>query len=152
MISPAHPLGPEHLEACLALDRSSLGGLWSREQWRTELADPARPGVGLWRGRELAAMACGWLVLDELHVTVVAVAPERRRRGLGRRVLAALLERGRAGGARRATLEVAAGNAAARALYDACGFRVAGVRRGYYRSGEDALIQWAVLDGDGGCG
>lgn len=139
------PLLPEHLASCLALDRRSLGGLWSEDQWRTELADPARPGVGLWLDGVLVAMACAWLVVDELHITLVAVAPERRRRGLGRRVLGQLLSSGQLLGAGRATLEVAAGNGPARGLYAAFGFREAGVRRGYYRDGDDALIQWCKL-------
>ena len=146
------PLGPVDLEDCLALDRSSLGGLWSHSQWQSELAAPERPGVGLRQGNELVAMACGWLVLDELQITLVAVAPTRRRRGYGRRVLDALLERGREGGASRATLEVASGNAAARTLYGAVGFRETGIRRGYYRNGDDALIQWVNLSLPDRCG
>jgi ribosomal-protein-alanine N-acetyltransferase len=146
------PLGPDDLQDCLALDRASLGGLWSPGQWQVELAAAERPGVGLREGKVLVAMACGWLVLDELHITLVAVTPTRRRRGLGRRVLEALLERGREGGASRATLEVARANAAARGLYGAAGFREAGVRRGYYRNGDDALIQWTDLRQPGRCG
>lgn len=143
------PLAPADLEACLALDAASLGGLWSAEQWRRELEEQQRPGIGLRRGGALLAMACGWLVLDELHITLVAVDPGQRRRGLGRRVLLALLARGRRLGADRATLEVSADNAAARALYGGCGFRTAGVRRRYYRDGSDALIQWLHLDDAG---
>ena len=144
---PAQPLAlaPAHLGACLALDRLCLGGLWSEEQWQRELADPARPGVGLWQNGQLVAMACAWLVVDELHITLVAVLPERRRQGLGRRLLGQLLDTGRSLGAAHATLEVASGNAAALGLYAALGFREAGVRRGYYRNGEDALIQWCKL-------
>lgn len=145
-------LGPDDLEDCLALDRAGLGGLWTRSQWQVELAAPERPGVGLRLENELVAMACGWLVLDELHITLVAVTPTRRRCGHGRRVLDALLERGREGGASRATLEVASGNTAARTLYGAVGFREAGVRRGYYRNGDDALIQWANLNLPDRCG
>lgn len=139
------PLAPEHLEACLALDQRCWGGLWSRSQWTTELAEPQRPGLGAWQGGDLVAMACGWLILEELHITLVAVDPGQRRQGLGRRLLAALLAEGRRRGAERATLEVAAGNQAAIGLYAAAGFQEAGRRRGYYRSGEDALIQWLKL-------
>lgn len=139
-------LGPRDHAACLALDRDSLGGLWSATQWEQELADPHRPGLGLRQQRELVAMACGWLILDELHVTLVAVSPPRRRQGLGRRVLTELLREAAAAGASKATLEVAAANRSARALYEGMGFRTAGVRRGYYRNGEDALIQWRTLE------
>ena len=138
-------LMPADREACLALDAAALGGLWTAGQWDTELAAPGRPGVGLWEGEALVAMASGWLILEELHITLVAVDPRCRRRGLGRRVLEALLDQARAAGAQHATLEVAAPNDAARALYGGAGFREAGVRRGYYRNGDDALIQWFKL-------
>ncbi|MEB3199334.1 MAG: GNAT family N-acetyltransferase [Synechococcaceae cyanobacterium] len=139
------PLREADLEDCLALDRAALGGLWTPGQWRSELADPARPGSGLWSGAQLLGLACGWLVVDELHITALAVHPPQRRRGLGRRVLVHLLCQALTGGARHATLEVAVGNAAARALYADLGFQEAGVRRGYYRDGEDAVIQWLNL-------
>jgi ribosomal-protein-alanine N-acetyltransferase len=91
------------------------------------------------------ALACGWLVVDELHITAVAVDPAQRRQGLGRQVLELLLAQAAARGAAHATLEVAAGNAAALALYGRCGFSTAGVRRAYYRNGDDALVQWRRL-------
>lgn len=138
-------LAPTDLEACLELDRLGLDGLWSRDQWVTELADPRRPGLGIWLDDSLVAMACGWLVVDELHITLVAVTPQRRRQGLGQRLLTALLAEAGRLGAERATLEVAATNSAALALYGRLGFTTAGRRRGYYRSGDDALIQWLRL-------
>ncbi|MEX0589043.1 MAG: GNAT family N-acetyltransferase [Cyanobium sp.] len=139
------PLLPQHLEPCLALDQASLGGLWSATQWHSELVDPRRPGVGLWQGTSLLAMASGWLVVDELHITLVAVAPDQRRQGLGRQVLQALLHGSWLQGAQHATLEVAASNTSAIALYRCLGFRDAGLRRDYYRNGDDALIQWVRL-------
>lgn len=142
---PFRRLQEADLAACLALDRRALGGQWSAEQWRRELQEPARIVLGLGPNPRLLAAACGWLVVDELHIILVAVDPRQRRRGLGRALLEALLEQGRVAGARHATLEVAAGNGAARALYAGCGFQEAGVRRGYYRNGDDALIQWCRL-------
>lgn len=145
LAEPHQLLTPEHLEACVALDRQALNGLWSRQQWITELTDPQRPGLGIWQRRQLLAMACAWLIVDELHITLVAVDPSQRRRGLGRRVLAALLREGSRLGAQRATLEVASGNQAAQSLYASLGFELAGCRRGYYSNGDDALIEWLKL-------
>ena len=141
------PLQPSDQQACLELDRDALAGLWNAEQWLTELSDPARPGIGLWSGPCLLALACGWLVVDELHITALAVRSSHRRRGLGRRALAGLLERGRQAGASHATLEVASGNVAARGLYATAGFHEAGLRRHYYRNGDDAVINWLRLKG-----
>jgi ribosomal-protein-alanine N-acetyltransferase len=139
------PLDAEHLEHCLDLDQLCFGGLWTREQWRNELVDPQRPGLGQWQEGRLVAMACAWLVLDELHITLVAVDPTRRQQGLAQDLLRVLLQRSRQLGAARATLEVGSGNRAALALYRALGFQTAGIRRGYYSNGEDALIQWLTL-------
>ena len=145
LLLPVRLLAPQHLEACVALDRQALNGIWSRQQWGIELADPQRPGLGIWQRRQLLAMACAWLIVDELHITLVAVDPSQRRQGLGRRILAALLREGSRLGAQRATLEVASGNQAAQSLYASLGFEVAGCRRGYYSNGDDALIEWLKL-------
>lgn len=141
----ARALGLEQLQTCVDLDQRALGGLWTTEQWQRELEDPRRPCWGLLQGDALVALACGWLVVDELHITAVAVDPAQRRQGLGRQVLELLLAQAATQGAAHATLEVAAGNAAALALYGRCGFSTAGVRRAYYRNGDDALVQWRRL-------
>ena len=133
------------LAACLVLDERALSGFWSAQQWRRELEDPRRLCLGWVRGQRLVAVACGWLVVDELHITVVGVDPDERRRGHGRCLLSALLQRARQDGAAHATLEVSDDNIAALALYNRLGFQTAGRREGYYRDGSDALIQWCRL-------
>ena len=139
-------LGPADLDNCLSLDARALDRLWNATQWTTELEDPRRPCMGLKQENHLVALACGWLVADELHITAVAVDPEQRRRGLGRIVLQGLLREGACHGAAHATLEVSSANSAALKLYASAGFKTAGVRRAYYRNGDDALIQWLRLD------
>lgn len=134
------------LDACLTLDQRALNGLWTREQWSRELSDPRRLCLGHHDDQAgLTAIACGWLVVDELHITAVAVDPDHRRRGRAMEVLGALLQRARQHGANHATLDVAAENTPAIALYSQFGFRTAGCRKGYYQNGKDALIQWVRL-------
>lgn len=141
------PLGAGDLIDCLRLDRLALGGLWSEEQWRRELEEPNRPVLGIRQQGVLIALASAWLVVDEVHVTAVAVHPERRRMGLGRSVMEGLLGTARLAGAMHATLEVSSDNKAAQGLYAALGFRKIGIRRGYYRNGNDALILMMRLGG-----
>ena len=138
-------LGLEDLEPCLQLDHISFGGWWSRDQWRQELSQADAIGIGIGRGPDLVAMAWGRKILDELHISLVAVAPAHRRAGLGRLALEELLRVCRAEGVRAATLEVGSLNTAARSLYAAAGFETMGVRAGYYRDGDDALIQWLFM-------
>jgi ribosomal-protein-alanine N-acetyltransferase len=135
-------LGPAASGACHRLDQLCRGEGWSLSQWRRELEEPERTVLGIPQAGTLLALGSTWLILDELHITLVLVDPAHRRRGLGARILRSLLEQGRARGAARATLEVAAGNGPALALYAGFGFVTAGCRRGYYRDGQDALIQW----------
>lgn len=89
--------------------------------------------------------ALGWWVIDELELLAVAVLPQARRRGVGRRLLDEVLAEIRARGGRRVLLEVARSNAAARRLYESAGFRVLDVRRGYYATGDDALVMERLL-------
>jgi ribosomal-protein-alanine N-acetyltransferase len=82
-----------------------------------------------------------WLVVDEAHISKIAIHPAWRRRGLGRILLSAMLRDAESHGAISATLEVRVGNHDAQALYARFGFREVGRRKGYYRdNGEDALL------------
>ena len=139
-------LDPSWLADCLALDRSALQGLWTKEQWRRELEDPRRLCLGWTEAKTLLGVACGWLVADELHITLIAVDPSVRRRGHGKRLLSALLQQARQQGAIHATLEVRSNNLAAIALYANGGFLSAGTRLRYYSDGSDALIQWCRIN------
>ena len=139
------PLDTSWQDACVALDQRALDGLWTADQWRRELDDPRRLCLGLVQCETLLGLACGWVVVDELHITAVAVDPSMRRSGYGHRLLQALLQRARQLGAVHGTLEVASDNVAALALYARAGFRTAGTRPGYYSDGRDALIQWCRI-------
>lgn len=79
------------------------------------------------------------VVGDELEVLTLAVAVAARRRGLARRMLSAVLDEARKRGAVSIVLEVAADNAAARALYAGLGLSPVGIRRGYYTRADGAV-------------
>lgn len=76
----------------------------------------------------------------ESDIQTVAVAPDWRRRGIGRQLVARLVEHSDRLGLRLCLLEVRRRSATAIALYESFGFERLAVRRGYYRDGEDALI------------
>jgi ribosomal-protein-alanine N-acetyltransferase len=87
-----------------------------------------------------------WLVHDEVHVLNVATSLEARRRGVGRALMAAAEEAGKARGARVSTLEVRRSNVAALALYRAIGYRQVGIRPNYYaEEQEDAIVMVKTL-------
>ena len=92
-------------------------------------------------GSRLAGYIVARLVADELHINNVAVRDRYRRCGIGRTLLDLILAEGKRSGASRAFLELRAGNAAALALYESCGFRITSRRGKYYSEPvEDALV------------
>lgn len=84
-----------------------------------------------------------WLMVDEAHVTTLALHPDYRGRGLGELLLASLIDISYDIGAKWVTLEVRISNYTAQNLYRKYGFREAGLRHRYYSDNqEDALIMW----------
>jgi len=85
---------------------------------------------------------------DEAELLTLGVVPCRRRKGLGRSLLASAIEVLRAGGTRRLFLEVETGNTAALALYRSLGAEEVGRRKAYYAHGADAAIFSLALCGN----
>jgi ribosomal-protein-alanine N-acetyltransferase len=111
---------------------------------REELARAwARLFVARTDGGKIVGYLLYWHVVDEGHVINVAVAPQERRHGIGRALVAHLLEHARANGIVKLLLEVRASNAAAIGLYESAGFKRFNVRERYYGDGEDAVEMMA---------
>ena len=96
---------------------------------------------------EVEGTVCGyvgiWNIVDEGHITNVAVSPEYRRKHIASNMLDVLIASCEEAGVERFTLEVRAGNEPAKALYAGKGFKEISVRKGYYQdNGEDAIIMW----------
>jgi ribosomal-protein-alanine N-acetyltransferase len=85
-----------------------------------------------------------WLMVDEAHVTTIAVAPSHQGRGVGEQLFIAMIDQALAMNAIWLTLEVRVSNMVAQALYRKYGLKEAGRRRRYYSdNGEDAFIMWS---------
>ena len=140
------PLDQRHLKACIDLDNIALNGLWTQGQWEKELNNKEKLCLGIMKNRDLLAFVCGWLIIDEIHITAIAVHPQYRKKGLAKTLLKTLLAKAKAKGSKLATLEVSSKNSAAKALYKSVGFITKGNRPCYYKNGSDALIQWYSLN------
>ncbi len=166
----------EDVEAVLAIDRLSFPLPWSASSYRYELtqnahsyffvalATPSEPEAARagWRAR-LASLLKGpeatplpqrlvvgyagfWYIVDEAHISTIAVHPDWRDQGAGQQLLVGLLERALDLNAVKATLEVRVTNTRAKSLYRKYHFEEVGRRRRYYRdNGEDALLMTAEL-------
>ncbi|HTX92209.1 MAG TPA: ribosomal protein S18-alanine N-acetyltransferase [Anaerolineales bacterium] len=125
-----------------AIDSLSFSLPWPERSFRFELTgNPVSRGWVAEVDGRIAAMLVLWFIVDEAHIATIAVHPDFRRQGIGERILLHALRAAQAEGARRAFLEVRAGNSAAQAMYKKYGFEVAGVRPHYYKdNNEDALL------------
>jgi [ribosomal protein S18]-alanine N-acetyltransferase len=142
---------PEALAALHARCFAAAPRPWTAREFEEVLAGP-----GMFLCAIAEGFAVGRVAGPEAELLTLAVDPEARRRGLGRWLVAGFEAEAARRGAVDAYLEVAEGNAAARALYAAAGWTGAGRRRGYYaapgRPAEDALVLRKALaprPGDG---
>lgn len=143
------PMHPVDAEAVAAIEALSEAHPTSAAAYRRELA--SNPNAAYYVARltaagvdwrpEVVGFAGLWMQHDEAHITMIAVHPIWRRRGISRRLLARLLEHALARRATLVTLEVRAENQAALALYERFGFLYTGDRRAYFPGDRaDALI------------
>jgi len=137
------PLADEHIEQILAIEKMSNGAPWSERSFRNEINHPNGTFVVAKDGGKVVGYAGSWFVVDEAHITTVAVDPDYRRRGIGRMLTIHLLDEAKAKGMACSTLEVRAGNEAAIKLYEQLGFVSTAKRKAYYPDNqEDALVMW----------
>ena len=137
---------PEHIDAIEALEKMCFSVPWTRDQLLSQLPDERHEFlVALCEGQPVGyvGMMC---VLDEGYLANVAVSPACRRQGIADALIAELLRRALSRELAFVTLEVRAGNEAAKALYAKHGFVPVGTRKKYYTSPtEDAILMTKFL-------
>ena len=119
-----------------------------RSPWsKLALAGELRNDVAHYLVMEADGVICGyggmWVLFEEAHVTNVAVLPDYRGQGRGRRLMLAMMRHALKRGAEKMTLEVRENNTVAQKLYAGLNFEQNGFRPGYYSdTGEGAKLLW----------
>ena len=138
------PMTEAHIDRLMAHEHELFGTeSWSADSYRAEIADTrSRYYIAI---ENAAGELHGWAGLlvaaDQAEILTVGVATAAQRRGLARRMLAALYAEAIRRGARELFLEVRVDNQAAISLYESEGFARIGKRRGYYENGRvDAVV------------
>lgn len=155
------PMTLADIDQIMSIEQVAFSAPWSPRAYRYEVAEsdhstmlvvqPAPRRGWPWRAAidhllgtapgPVLGYAGGWHLVDEVHISTIAVHPQWRRRGLAQLLLLSLLERGLELGVQQATLEVRVSNQAAQALYQKYGFEIASRQKAYYSdNNEDALI------------
>ena len=141
------PMLPGDLDDVLAIEHKSFSTPWTDTMFLSELRQGPGSQLLVARLEKRPATIVGYVgyrvVLEEMHIMIIAVAPAWRRRGIAQHMLSQAMEQARQAACARAILEVRASNIGAQQLYFRLGFAPVGVRPKYYtRPSEDALILW----------
>lgn len=141
------PMTLDDLDGVLVIEKASFTLPWSREAFYNELVHNRYAKYVVMEHDGRLVGYCGmWVVVDEAHITNVAVLPEYRGKKLGEALMRKMMDMAKQLGAVTMTLEVRVSNEVAQSLYRKLGFLNGGVRKRYYPDNqEDALVMWVNL-------
>ena len=129
------------VDGVAAVEAATFPTPWSRDAFASEMNNVAARYLVAEKDGRVIGFAGAWIILDESHITHIAVYKEERGQGIGRKLTEGLMQYLSNLGAAYATLEVRKSNEVAQNLYKSLGFIKLGVRKRYYEdNGEDALI------------
>ncbi|GGK26747.1 ribosomal-protein-alanine acetyltransferase [Caldalkalibacillus thermarum] len=136
------------IKQVLEVEQVSFRTPWTEEAFYNELTNNRFAYYMVAETENRVIGYCGvWVIVDEAHITNIAVHPDFRGRKVGERLLRSMMLLARLKGALKITLEVRVSNHVAQNLYRKLGFKITGQRKGYYTDNqEDALIMWADLE------
>lgn len=139
-----HNMTSYDIPEVMEIEKLSFATPWSEDSFRNEIETnlSARYIVAKMDG-VVIGYAGVWIILDEGHITNIAVHPDYRGMGVGSKIVEALVRTSKREGATALTLEVRKTNTVAQNLYRRYGFEPVGIRPKYYGdNGEDAIIMW----------
>jgi len=137
----------DHLDQVVDLEEVCFSVPWTREAFHKELTENKLAHyLVLEIDGQIVGYGGTWYIMDEGHITNIAIDPQYRKQGLGRLLVKAMVEQALDHGLGHMTLEVRVSNQAAIGLYEKMHFKSEGVRPKYYTDNqEDALIMWLDL-------
>ncbi|MGH7729114.1 MAG: ribosomal protein S18-alanine N-acetyltransferase [Vulcanimicrobiaceae bacterium] len=145
------PMTQGDLREVMRIEALSFSTTWPPSAFVSELTDNklahyvvGRVCPGPDQAERIVAFGGIWVILEDSHVTTIAVHPDFRGQKYGEELLVHLLQRAIAGGASWITLEARESNTIAQRLYRKYGFTTVSTRRAYYSdNGENAVVMWA---------
>jgi ribosomal-protein-alanine N-acetyltransferase len=137
------PFNESHVDGVVTVSMLSFPVSWSKSSMEDEVNNKFARYIVAICNDTIVGFAGTWIILDEAHITNIAVHPEYRGCSIGSRLMEALLAVAKLEGATSSTLEVRASNMVAQNLYKKYGFVTEGSRKHYYEDNkEDAIIMW----------
>lgn len=141
------PVRTEDLSQVMQIEYASYSTPWTEATFRELLRRSDAVVIGAEIDGRLVGYAAFWVVVDQGELGNIAVAPDRRGQGVGKKLLEAVIEEARGRAVRELFLEVRVSNDTAQRLYESHGFREVGRRKNYYSAPtEDALVMCKLMD------
>ncbi len=134
------PLTMENLEGVYEVEVSSFSSPWSKQAFIDEINNPLARYFVLETEDEVIGYAGLWHIIDEGHITNIAIKKEFRGQGLSKLLLKELIKFFDDNSLSFLTLEVRESNTVARGLYESFGFKIIGERKKYYENNETAVL------------
>lgn len=131
-----------HIEGVQEISELSIKDYWSITELRKELTNNVAKYLVYIKDDKVVGFLGMWIVCDEGQITNIAVHPDYRKQGIATALLNAMIEYLKTLDCNTITLEVRSSNTKAYNLYTDIGFSDEGVRRRFYKDGEDAIIMW----------
>jgi ribosomal-protein-alanine N-acetyltransferase len=137
----------EDIDDVYAIEVSSFTTPWTKDAFYKELVENTLAAYFVVKDDDqLVAYGGMWQIMDELHITNIAVAIGSRGKGYSKVLMDGLMDYGKKYSFKHMTLEVRQSNIVAIALYEKYGFESVGIRPKYYMdTNEDALVMWKEL-------
>lgn len=137
----------EDIDFIYEVEKNSFQTPWSKESFENEINNNKFAYYYVLElDNKILGYAGMWVILDEAHITNIAIAPFARGKKLGEALLCHLVEKAKLYGAEKMTLEVRSSNYIAQGLYEKLNFKKTGIRKNYYAdSVEDAVIMWVNI-------
>ncbi|NLB90785.1 MAG: ribosomal protein S18-alanine N-acetyltransferase [Clostridiales bacterium] len=132
----------EDAAAVYEIEKTCFTTPWSLQSFQNEMTkNPVARYLVAQREGKIVGYAGAWLILEEGHITNIALLPQERKKGIGEALARELMQYAANLGVEYLTLEVRKSNMAAQRLYEKIGFQKVGIRKKYYEdNGEDALL------------
>lgn len=131
------------LDGVVEVSSVSLKESWTHDAFKKELSNPLAKYLVARQDGQIVGFAGVWTIVDEGHITNIAVHPDFRKQKIGSDLVKTLIEHCDNWGCHALTLEVRESNLPAQGLYKKFGFIEEGLRKNYYHDNkESAVIMW----------
>ena len=129
------------ISSVIKIERDIFSDPWSEYSFLDDIYGDIAYNIVYVENNEIIGYACSWMMLDEMHITNIAVREDYRGRGIGKEMISSLIEKAKTNKLNTSLLEVRVSNISAIRLYKKMGYEIIHqIKRFYTDNDEDAYL------------